>query len=312
MTNPSLAGATPRPSDRSRRLLRAAYGLGRNHPLIWPQALLIAVPILVHGLTLCGLLSENPLWLSTGLGDGWRSLGLISGLPGWIDGNAGVTVQALGRLVMRDWAHGTIPWWNPYSGIGLPLAAEMQPAAFFPPSVLLALPSGVVLLRIVLQIVAGLATWALLRCLGLSVLASVTGGVLYELNGTFAWVLHSAMLPVAFLPLMLLGVERSRLAAQQNGWHGGWRLLGAATALSILAGFPERSYLDGLLVGAWSLLRLWQSHGSRRALALRLAKAVIFALALCSPLLLAFLLFLGQSVVGLRDLGHEPLCRPTG
>ncbi|WP_148360256.1 glycosyltransferase family protein, partial [Acidisphaera rubrifaciens] len=288
--------------------MRIALGLGRHQPLIWlPEALLIAVPILVHGLTLCGLLSENPLWLSTGLGKGWRSLGLIGGLPGWIDGNAGVTVQALGRLAMRDWAHGTIPWWNPYSGIGLPLAGEMQPAAFFPPSVLLALPSGVVLLRIFLQIVAGLATWALLRGLGLSVLASVTGGVLFELNGTFAWVQDSAMLPVAFLPLMLLGVEQSRVAATQGVRRGGWRLLGAAIALSILAGFPERTYLDGLLVGAWSLLRLWQSRGCRGVLALRLAKAVTFALALCAPLILAFLLFFGQSTVGLRDLSHETL-----
>ncbi len=46
--------------------------------------------------------------------------------------------------------------------------------------------------------------------------------------------------------------------SRRPGEHrrGGWRLLAVALALSILAGFPETSFIDGLFVAWWAVLRL--------------------------------------------------------
>jgi len=276
-----------------------------KRPWLW----LLLVPIAIHWPDLTGWLSENPLYLEAGLTRDWRPNGVLPGQPGWIDGNAGVTLQALGHLVAHDWKTGIIPWWNPYSGLGMPLAGEMQPAAFFLPFVLLlGVSGGVLILKITLQIVAGLAMWGLLRQLGLCRAAALTGAMLFELNGSFAWDSDSSSLPIAFLPLFLLGIERA-LAAAQNRRPGGWVLMSVAMAYSIVAGFPETAYINGLLALAWAGLRLVQAHGARIGFAARLACGGVVALLLCAPLLLAFASFLGESAQGMRGLGHAALQR---
>src|SRR5258706_13936490 len=58
-------------------------------------------------------------------------------------------------------------------------------------------------------------------------------------------------MPVAFLPWMLLGIERACAAARLRR-HGGWRLLAAAMALNLLAGFPETAFINGLMALCWA------------------------------------------------------------
>ncbi len=193
-----------------------------------------------------------------GLAQAPRVLGL-QGYPGWIDGNAGVTLEALGGLAARDWLHGRLPWWNPDSGVGLPLAGEAQNAAFFLPFVLLlALPAGIVWLKIAMQMVAGLSMLGLLRRLDLSARAALTGAILAECNGSFAWLAHAPILPVAFLPLLLLGIERARGG---GAWPAGVVTIALAVGFSLAAGFPEVAVLDGLLAAVWALVRLGQDRG---------------------------------------------------
>ena len=91
-------------------------------------------PALLHLVTTNPLVLERRLTPTT---SGW-----LPGLP-YIDGNAGFTMQALGHLAALDWLHGHVPWWNPYEGVGAPLAGEMQSGAFFPLTMLLALHQGV-------------------------------------------------------------------------------------------------------------------------------------------------------------------------
>jgi heme exporter protein D len=239
---------------------------------------LVELPLLVFGL------STNPIWFDSGITSVTHG-GLLPGLP-YIDPNVGFTTQALGHLAVEDWLHGTIPWWNPYSGIGLPLAGEMQGNAFFLPFVfLLLLHNGVLWLKIAMQIFAGLATFALLRELKRGRLAALTGGALYALNGTFAWLPGpvSVVNTIPFLPLLLYGIERAR---KENGapailW------IGLAIAGSLLAGFPEAAYISALLALAWALYRFF---GERRRW--RFAGRVIYGgllgLLLAAPLLVAF------------------------
>ncbi len=267
-----------------------------------PSLMLIALlPLALALPQLLGWLNGNPMLY---VGDMTRGFvgGLVPGYP-YIDPNSGFTTQALGYRAMMDWLQGQLPWWNPYSGVGLPLAAEYQPAAFFPLTPILLLPQGLLWEHLLLQVLAGWGTYALLRQMGLGRLAATTGGLLYAFNGTLAWFAHASALPVPFLPWMLLGIERA-LAKSTLGLPGGWRLLAVALALSLLAGFPETAYINGLLALAWAVLRWAESApGRRKAYATRVALGGMVGIALAAPQIWAFITFLPHAGIG----GHGGL-----
>lgn len=290
------------PPDPGGRPLQDTPSFDKSNPSRAREAaillILIALPCLVHLPELIGAWTSNPLILFAGL----RSVGqpgLIPGLP-TIDPNNGFTTQALGYRAAMDWLSAHPPWWNPYEGVGTPLAGEMQSAALFPLVLLIALPRGLVLFHLALQVLAGLATYYLVRSLGAGRMAAVAGGAIFEFNGTFAWLANAAVNPVPFLPLALLGVEQSwrRSKSRQSG---GWVLLALGLALSIYAGFPEVAYLDGLLVAVWTAVRFGQSMRDRPFdFARRVATGVVVGLALAGPILVAF----GDFVLN-ADLGNH-------
>jgi hypothetical protein len=245
----------------------------------------------VHAPALCGWYRFDPIYLVSGLAEGtWQSNGLLPGYP-WADPNAGVTTQALGALAAGDWLHLQLPWWNPYSGIGLPLAAEGQTPAFFVPFVLLlALPHGLLALRMLLMALAGLFTFALLRRLRLDLLPSLVGALIFELNGTFALFAHGPIMPVAFLPLVLLGLEQARAGSFPLA-----TVLGVAW--SFLSGFPETAALNMLLAAAWGACRLAQSP-DRAGYALRAGGAAASGLLIAAPAIWPFLEALPREYLG--------------
>ncbi|MBR0559393.1 hypothetical protein KB213_04895 [Neokomagataea sp. TBRC 2177] len=255
--------------------------------------ILILCPIALYVPEWLGVLSSDPLMTSSTLlvnAPNFTQGGFLPGNPGWIDGCAGVFVEALGRLVSQDWLHGIIPWWNPYSGVGMPLAGEYQPAAFFLPFILyLALPNGLLMMKCTLQIIAGLSTYTLLKKIRLDARVALVGGLLYAFNGTYAWASDGPSEPLAFLPLALYGVERAR----EGRW--GWLALGLAYLM--LSGFPETAYLLGLLVLGWAILRFFQSSNKYIY-----TKAIIIggfvAGFISSPQLLAFASYLPNANIG--------------
>jgi len=252
--------------------------------------LLILLPVFVHLPELLGFVSSDPAALFAGLSSPPHSL--IPGNPGWVDGNAGVTVQALGRLVAHDWRHLILPWWNPYTGVGMPLAGEYQPAAFFLPFVLLlGLNNGVLLLKLALQITAALGMSTLLKSLHLNRSAILTGAILYTFCGTFAWASDSPIQPIAFLPWLLWGVERAKT--------GHFLPFGLALGFMLLAGFPETAYFQGLLALTWAALRLRQFPNVRFLKALSLGTAL--GLGLAAPQLVAFLDYLPYANTGIHS-----------
>lgn len=279
----------------------------RPFPRCWPLwhiMLLVLLPVLIHlpelvGPALFGQMTSDPLSVlsvATTSRRDWLEGGLLPGLPGWIDGCAGVIVQALGHLVASDWRQGILPWWNPYSGVGMPLAGEYQPAAFFLPFVLLlGAPGGLLLMKIALQAVAGLAMYAFLRSLRLDRRAVLIGALLYAFNGTYAWASDGPSQPLAFLPLVLFGIERARTHTGVGGW--GWLAVGLGYLL--LSGFPETAFLVGTLALCWAVLRLVQQPAPVRVpYALRILAGGTAALLLAAPQLVAFADFLREAWVG--------------
>ncbi|MGC9270396.1 hypothetical protein [Acidiphilium sp.] len=255
-------------------------------------------------------LSSNPIWVESGAVVGVGSP-ILAGSP-FDDPNVGWTNQALGHLAAQDWLHGRIPWWNPYSGIGLPLAGEMQPAAMFLPFVLLlGFQGGIVWLELSLQVFAGIATFLLLRRLDLGRVSALAGALLFEFNGTFASVPGETILNVMpFLPLLLLGIEYARAPGEARR-----AIIVVALAIggSLLAGFPEAAYIDGLMALLWTVFRVFGTSNRLRFL-LRIGVGGVIGLMLAAPLLVAFVDFsaltnvfqnhtIGGVALDLRGLG---------
>jgi hypothetical protein len=266
------------------------------------------VVLAAHAPVLLGLFHPNPLLTLSGVAQPGPQL--APGLPA-VDPNSGFTAQADGHRAALDWLHGHLPWWNPYQGAGGPLAAATNSGALFVPFVLLtALSNGQVVEFAILNLVAAWATYVLLSHLGLRPWACFLGAVLFGLNGTNAWFHDVADNSVAFLPVMLLGIERAR-AAVAEGRGGGWRTLGLGVGFTLLAGFPEMAALDGLLTCGWLLVRLAQlPPGARRALATRSVAGVAVGVAISGPLLVAFIGFLPHASLGFHSsstVGHESL-----
>jgi hypothetical protein len=256
----------------------------------WAVILIVVLVLAANAIYLLDISDPNPLGPYSGLTSAARP-GFVMGSQ-TIDPNIGYTAQALGHRAMLDLVHGHLPWWNPYEGTGMPLAGEMQSGALFPPNILLLLSNGQLYLHILLEIVAGLATYFLLRRVGLAWLACVAGAAAFALNGTFSWLQHATFNPVAFLPLALLGIERARAATLESR-RGGWHLLALAGALSFLAGFPETTYLDSLMCLVWFGWRLigGLTAAQRKLFAKKLAIGTVLAGLLSAPVAIAFVDF---------------------
>lgn len=238
---------------------------------------------------LAGFVTTGVLGYNSGLATIPTSglLGFHPGLP-WLDPNVGFVSQALGHLSAMDIIHGRIGWWNPYEGVGVPLVGEGQSAALFPLTPLLALANGQLYFHLALELIAGIATQRLLKEMGMARWVTVVGGILFGLNGTFAWLTNAAFNPVAFLPVVLWGIERARHRSVREGWSG-WLLIAAGLVLSVYAGFPETAYIDGALAAAWAVVRLVQQPSGRRAgYAATVGLGGVVGLAVSAPFFAAF------------------------
>jgi hypothetical protein len=266
-------------------------------PDTWAMLAVVAIVLVANLPYLLGISDPNPL--------APRSLlavdkpGLLRG-ANTLDPNDGYISQSLGHLAAIDLLHGHLPWWDPYEGAGAPLLAEDQSAALFPPTLLLALPNGQFYEQIVLELVAGLATFLVLRRIGLGRPASVAAGAAFALNGTFAWLANAPFNPVALLPLLVLGIELAHGATAARR-RGGWWLIAVALSLSLYAGFPETAYIDGLFAAAWLAWRCFCLGGGhwRRLVAKAMAGAGA-GLLLSAPILVPFLVSLAHENVGIH------------
>lgn len=261
-----------------------------------PILALIALPFATHILILLGLAHGNPaifvMFLTRGLEGGW-----LPGAPGWRDPTIGLITQPLGMLSARDWLHGIVPWWNPYSGVGMPLAAEMQTMSFFLPFVLLLqFWGGWLALLIMLQILCGLFTYGLLTELRLTRLSAFLGAMFYALSATFFLVPH-VMGPLAFAPLLLLGIERARRYALAEH-RMGWGLIPLALAYSIYGGYPEVAYADGVLAAVWTVWRFAGIGSARWRFAGKILLGGAIGLMLTLPLVVPFFQYVGLSYLG--------------
>ena len=297
-SNTTIEAAAGPPAGRG---LRLRERLAAVSPDTWAIAAVVAAVLVAHLPYLLGFFDPNPLGPRSGLASSVLP-GPLSGQP-TIDPNNGFISQALSHRAALDLIHLHLPWWNPYEGSGAPLAGEMQSAAFFPPTLLTLFSNGQVYEHMLLEIVAGIATYLLLRRIRIARPAAVAGAVAFALNGTFAWFSHATVNPIAFLPLLLLGIELAYSAAAEDR-HGGWWLIALSLALSLYAGFPEVAYVDALLAVLWLAWRCGCVERARvRALLAKSAAGAACGALLSAPLAIAALDYVNHAYLGLHTSG---------
>ena len=193
----------------TRRLPRARLSVS---PDTW-ALLAITVAVLLANLPyLLGFFDPNPLDFRSGLTSAITH-GWLSGKP-TIDPSNGFTSQAIGHLAALDVLHLHLPWWNPYEGTGMALLGETQAAALFPPTLLTAFSGGQLYEHVLLELIAGICTYRLLRRIRVTRAAAIAGAIAYALNGKFAWFADASVNPLPFLPMLLLGIERAYAATR--------------------------------------------------------------------------------------------------
>ena len=171
----------------------------------WRPLLALAfIVLLANAAILSGQFNCDPETLHATLATS-GTLGIFPGSACYVDPAVALLTQPMGHLSAQDWLHGIIPWWNPYSGVGMPLAAEMQNESFFLPFVLLLhFHNGWFLQRMLFQLLSAIFTYAFLIRLNLTAAAALLGGALFALNGTFILTAGTVTAPIMFLPLLCL------------------------------------------------------------------------------------------------------------
>ncbi len=260
---------------------------------------IILLPLLVKSPLIAGVLIADPAHLYGQLtADAPKSI--LYGLP-TLEPNIAYTSHALGSLSARLAASGQSLWWNPYEGVGMPLAGEMQSAALFPPTWLMLFPKGQLFEHLLFQIIAGLATYFLLRRLQAGVAGAWLAGLVFAFNGVFAWLANAIVNPVCFLPVILLGVE---MLGDRTSARRGWLTVAIGVAGALYSGFPEVAYLNGVLIALWTLVRA-TALGRKGGLVM-LSRAIAGALCgvlIAAPVLVAFADFLVAGNVGVHAGG---------
>lgn len=265
------------------------------------MAILVGFVLFLNLFQVLGIINTNPVDYRSVLAVNRQEL-FLNG-EHTIDPNDGFTKQALGRASADEILSFDLPLWNQFEGIGMPLAAEMQSAALFPLTILHSLENGTIIIHTILQIIGGIGMYLFLRILKIRRIGSLSGGILFALSGSFVWLTNAALNPVAFIPLLMLGVEylyRSTIKKKS----GGWILLAVSLALSLYSGFPETVYLYSILPIGWAILRLFDLEKSLRLkFIVKLLVGGLVGLLLAAPILILFGAYVFSAYIGSHGEG---------
>ena len=292
----------------------------RRLSLCWQHGLAAAWIVLLTAAVLTPALARGSM---IGTYDLINSSGLTS--------RAGVVVHGsytsrdiIGQMIpwtVLNWTqvhHGMLPLWNPYNGLGLPLAFNWQSASFGLPSLVgyllplrLAVTAGVV----VTLLVAGSGAYVLGRILRLGLVGSLMAATVFELSGPLiSWLgfPHAQVMSwggwlfVAGIMVVREGRRASSVA-----------FLAVVTALAIYAGHPETLIIMEVALGVFLLAllvsralpaRFGLGSGPIRRPTVDLAVGTAVGCALGAPLLLPALQLTSLSVrAGSTSLAPPPV-----
>lgn len=174
-----------------------------------------------------------------------------------------------------------IPQWNPYLFGGMPYVAAMHGDIFYPTFLLrMVLPTDVGMTwgYVLHLILAGLATYAFLRKLGVGFHAALVGGLGYMMSGPIAGLLspgHDGKLFVsALFPLTLLVITWG----VRDGKQWAWGVLSIVVGLGLLTPHPQLLQYLLLSCGAWAVMLAFGGEGEEKLARSVALKRLAFAL----------------------------------
>ncbi len=216
---------------------------------------------------------------------------------------------SLANYAFQALRSGRFPQWDPTQYCGMPFAANVNAALFYPPLWLLYLASwrhrhlpfaGLEILTLAHVPLAFLLCFGWLRGRALAPLAAVFGAGVFAFSGYLLLQLQhfGLVCGYAWLPLGLVGIDR---AVAERHWRPLWRLA-AASALCFLAGYTPFWVAFAAIALAYSLAGPWRARAAAGVLG---ALAVSLLLSLVQLLPALELTRLKQSAVsygaGIRD-----------
>lgn len=162
-------------------------------------------------------------------------------------------------FLVREWREtGELPLWNPYHFCGSPFVHDIQVGAFYPPYALTmlypashagAVMSWVIALHL---LAAGAFTFLYARSHDIGEVGSLVAAVGFMLSAKWLTHLllagHTVTVGLAWLPLVLLGLERAIRTGRFLPVLGA----GAAFALVLLGTHPQWAFYAGLFAAAWT------------------------------------------------------------
>src|SRR5258706_4462004 len=237
---------------------------------------------------------------------------------GWARSDLMISHWPTALLIQRTFAQmHQLPLWNPYFGGGQPLGADPLAALFYPPTQLVQIFSlrNYYLVLIMGHLVfAGLGMLLLAsRAFKLPPLPALVAAVSYMATPRLISHLgagHVTILQtVAWFPWLALTCWAT--VREPRRWGA---LLAISFAMTLLAGHPQMAYYGLLMtaaLGAWLLVRRWQSEG-RRALFVTvawLAAAAVIGILLAAVHLLPLMEFTVHSTrqLSVRSTDAIPL-----
>ncbi|HTN74100.1 MAG TPA: YfhO family protein, partial [Pirellulaceae bacterium] len=195
--------------------------------------------------------------------------------------------RPLWQWTSAHWATGSVPLWNPFDGLGLPIHADPTASLFYPGQLLFALPVDFTTrlnLYLMAHVLLAAATlYSAARHWGASSVGAAAGAVSYAYGGQvlFQYCNPIYLVSAAWLPLALLAAQRM-LTERSYRWGA---VLATTLALMVLGGDPQMAYHVLLLAALYAWL-LWRSE-PKSSLSWRSSRGVLLGAAAVGAGLLA-------------------------
>jgi len=166
----------------------------------------------------------------------------------------------LRSFVAETIKHGIIPFWNPYIFSGVPCAAGMQPAVFYPLNLVIftLLPShlGITVSAVIHLFLSGCFAYIFMKALKCPWTSALTTAFIFMFSGfqmTHLYAGHADIFSASiWLPLILFFIE---MTVQTMGFS--YCILGSlAIGIQFLSGHPQISFYTYLLSGVYAAFRL--------------------------------------------------------
>ena len=184
---------------------------------------------------------------------------------------------------------GSLPFWNPYQGLGQPMLGNGLSAVLYPLNILLFLIPRTWwdVIYLVNWVLAAYFVTEYLRVIGCRREGIVVGGIAVLGSGFFQYYLamREVVAVAAWFPLLMYALERS---AREPQWRHRHLVFAIAVACCLTAGQPESSFIALAFATVYGLVTMMTLGANRWRYVLDCVPGAVIGLMLSAPFWLTF------------------------